>query len=107
MSTPHTAPRRYAKEVSIDPNPYQRTHGRAPRGYGVWMFAPEYAANETTPSGEPLTPNEAREQIHQTATAYRGTYAQARTQAARDAAAKASQRQDASTRQQLTLATLP
>jgi hypothetical protein len=104
MRTPTPTPRRYAKEVTITQEHYHRAHGRAPRGYGTWMFAPDHAANERTPSGEPLTPNEAREQIHQLATAYRGNYAQAIKQAARDAAAAASQRQDT---QPITIATLP
>lgn len=107
MSTPHTPARRYAKEVRIETRHYEATHGRAPRGYGDWVFAPSYAADERTPSGEPLDPAEAGRQIDQTALRYRGAYAQARTAAAKDAAAIASTRTDASPRQHLTIATLP
>lgn len=102
--TPKPTPRRYAKEVTIETRHYLNAHGREPRGYGVWMFAPSHTANERTATGEPITPAQAREQIHQTATAYRGNYAQAIKQAARDAAAAATQRQD---NQPITIATLP
>lgn len=107
MRTPHTPPRRYAKEVTILTEHYRRSHGREPRGYGEWLFAPSYAAEERSPAGEPLPRDAAREQLHQTARSYRGTYAQARTAAAKDAAAIASTRTDATPRQHLTLATLP
>lgn len=95
--TAETQPKRrayLAKEVIVDEEHYRTTHRRNPRGYGMWLFAPSYAANETRPTGEPLTRNEAREQLHNVLRAYLGTYAQARAQAKRDAAATATTRTD-------------
>lgn len=88
MNAP-TTPRIYAKEVTIHRESYRQTHGREPRGYGTWVFAPRFAELCTAPDGHPITNEQAAVQLMATVKSFAfSTYTGAARAASRHFAAQ-------------------